>query len=394
MKGIDQYLNDSDFITWVLNPNPDLNAYWEDYMVENPDEMANIDQARKIASKFSTEAHLLHREEKQELLAGIISEIDSHQGTSHRSFYLIGLKYAAILLGFISIGLYVTSRYNQNDSDFDVFVAQQVDFGKESKLVRMDGETIILKEDHSRLEYSDKGQLRIDKDQEGNVSVAPHQRTLNQLLVPYGKTAEVLLADGTKVYLNAGSRLAYPSVFTGDSREVFLTGEAYFEVTHDESQPFTVRIKDLLVKDLGTKFNVSAYDHDLRIETTLIEGKVAVQKTKSTVFTKDTELRPGQMYAYRKDTQEAELSEVAALDYILWVKGVMKFESEALGTVLNKLERYYNIKFRLGEQQYRGIRISGKLQLKEDVNEVVELVARTAAMRVEHTGGNRYTIYK
>src|SRR5690606_14480825 len=95
---------------------------------------------------------------------------------------------------------------------------------------------------------------------------------MNEVIIPYGKKSELLLADGTKVWLNAGSRLAFPSRFTRNTREVFLEGEACFQVAKNEEQLFIVKAGNLDVKVLGTHFNVSAYPADATIETVLLEG--------------------------------------------------------------------------------------------------------------------------
>ncbi|WP_025763081.1 FecR family protein [Dyadobacter tibetensis] len=394
MNGIDKYLNDNDFIKWIVEPNPELNAYWQDFILNHPEEKENLEGARKVVTKLGSISTPLSSHEKEALLSNILSEINHSKKPFNLRWLYTGLKYAAIIFIIFSVGILYTSRSKEGGGDFEEFAAQEVEFGSESKLVGVDGETIILKQDHSKLVYSDKGELILDEDASENAPPSKVEKALNQLLVPFGKTAELSLSDGTKVFLNAGSRLAYPTVFSGDSREVFLIGEAYFEVEHDTDQPFLVRVKDLLVKDLGTKFNVSAYDHDENIRTTLIEGKVAVKKTSASPFEKYKDLVPGQMYAYHKETQIDELLVVNATDQILWVSGIMKFESEKLGTVLAKLERYYNIRFQLKEQQFKSIRISGKLRLKEDVNEIVRIVAKTASLEVEPLQGGQYILYK
>ena len=107
---------------------------------------------------------------------------------------------------------------------------------------------------------------------------------MNQVVVPFGKKSSIELADGTKVWLNAGSRMAFPDRFTGSRREIFLEGEAFFNVTPDKSMPFYVKTKEVVIRVLGTKFNVSAYEADNEVVTVLVEGTVSMRENKGSTF--------------------------------------------------------------------------------------------------------------
>jgi len=214
------------------------------------------------------------------------------------------------------------------------------------------------------------------------------------LIIPYGKTSEVLLPDGTKVFLNAGSRLVYPENFTGKTREVFLVGEAFFDVKHDKSHPFIVQIDDLRIKVLGTRFNVSAYQTDNVVETVLAEGKVSMEQNNAGLFDKATELMPNQLASFDRTTKETDVKTVDTDNYILWTEGLLKFESTDLSRITKRLERYYNIRFHFSEPLLGGLRISGKLQLEEDRDEVCERVARAASVKIVKKGEDLYEIVR
>jgi ferric-dicitrate binding protein FerR (iron transport regulator) len=219
-------------------------------------------------------------------------------------------------------------------------------------------------------------------------------QALNQLIIPYGRTSEVILPDGTKVILNAGSRLAYPDVFAGTSREIYLNGEAYFEVKHDSKRPFVVQVNDLRIKDLGTRFNVSAYSSDARIETVLTEGKVSIKQNNSGLFNLATELVPGQLASFNKQSGQISIKKVDVDDYVMWTQGLMRFETVDLSQIIKKLERYYNIRFEYNDPMLGTVRISGKLELKEDKKEVLERIARTASVKIIENGDGSYEILK
>ena len=214
------------------------------------------------------------------------------------------------------------------------------------------------------------------------------------MIIPYGKTSELFLPDGTKVFLNAGSRLVYPENFTGKSREVFLSGEAFFDVKHDKQHPFIVQTEDFRVKVLGTRFNVSAYPTDNIVETVLAEGKVNMEKNNAGMFDKAIELAPNQMASFNRTTNETNVKSVDTDNYILWTEGLLKFESTDLSRITKRLERYYNIRFQYGEPLLGGLRISGKLQLKDDIDEVCERVARAASVKIVKKGENLYEIVR
>ena len=142
--------------------------------------------------------------------------------------------------------------------------------------------------------------------------------------------SQLVLADGTKVWLNAGSRMAFPSEFTGTQRTVFLEGEAYFEVAHIDAQPFVVNVKEIAVKVLGTRFNITAYTADPTIETILLEGKVSLSgKTPDTSTKTETILEVNQLAVYSKSNRLFEVEEIEDSElYTAWIKGLFHFSQK------------------------------------------------------------------
>ena len=167
----------------------------------------------------------------------------------------------------------------------------------------------------------------------------------NTLIVPYGKRFRVVLADGTRVDLNAGSSLKYPVDFMiGKNREVFLQGEAFFDVAKDENHPFIVNAEELNIRVLGTKFNVSAYQEDLNINTVLVEGSVGLFKKGESFSAENSSLlEPGFKGAYHKTKQDMSLEEVNTSIYTGWVDGKMIFNHMYFKDILKTLERHYNV---------------------------------------------------
>jgi ferric-dicitrate binding protein FerR (iron transport regulator) len=205
---------------------------------------------------------------------------------------------------------------------------------------------------------------------------------MNQLIIPYGKTSEVILSDGTTVFLNAGSRLIYPESFTGKTREVFLSGEAFFDVKKDANRPFIVQLDVFRVKVFGTRFNVSAYPTDNIVETVLAEGRVSMFKNNARLLDKPIELIPNQLASFDRTTKETSLKTVNTDNYILWTTGVLKFESADLQRIVQRLERYYNIRIEINDSDLGSLHISGKLELKNDPDEICDRVGRAASVKI------------
>ncbi len=181
----------------------------------------------------------------------------------------------------------------------------------------------------------------------------------NTLTIPYGKTFEVQLSDGTIVHMNSGTSLKYPVQFLkNQSRKVYLTGEAYFEVAKDKAHPFTVNTQELDVEVLGTKFNINTYSDDVITDVVLVEGKVSLYKDKKTTENQ-VYLTPGLKGTNIKGQSTITTEEVNTDYYTAWVKGSLVFKNAPFSEIIKKLERHYNVTFinknkMLGKEIFNG----------------------------------------
>ncbi|MCT4646686.1 MAG: DUF4974 domain-containing protein [Carboxylicivirga sp.] len=172
-----------------------------------------------------------------------------------------------------------------------------------------------------------------------------------EIITPIGSRSVVQLSDGTKVYLNHSSKIKYPKVFTGDSREITLEGEGYFDVAHNPDLPFIVKTGKLNVKALGTEFNVRAYLDDDIIATTLVEGKVVVEKNESRMNIEPLGIMvPGQHISYNLNSGEVISTRVEVDKYISWKNGRLVFDNETLEEVAERLGRIYNVDFYIADE--------------------------------------------
>jgi len=163
--------------------------------------------------------------------------------------------------------------------------------------------------------------------------------------VPNGRTQQLFLEDSTSVTINAGTTLIYPRHFSKDKRNVFLIGEANFDVTKDAKRPFTVETQSLNVTALGTKFDVQAYSDARTVSTTLEEGRTQVEIVEPGAKTTGMKylMTPNQNLTYNRGTGEVALTEVNASRRLSWEKGNLIFEGDDFKTIMQALERKYNV---------------------------------------------------
>lgn len=192
----------------------------------------------------------------------------------------------------------------------------------------------------------------------------------NTLFVPPGGEFSLQLSDGTNVWLNAGSMLKYPVVFTGNLREVEMEGEAYFDVKHDEHKPFIVRINGLDVRVLGTSFNISGYDD--QVVTTLISGKIGLSNGQNNV-----KLLPGEQAILEAGQTNFQIRKVNAANYALWKEGVFWFENADLETIMDNLARWYDVEVFYMNPEVKHLRFSMEMKRYEDINTVLRKIGYT-----------------
>lgn len=165
--------------------------------------------------------------------------------------------------------------------------------------------------------------------------------TYNTLTTQRGRQFQLLLADGTKAWLNAASSIRFPTAFTGNERKVVITGEVYFEVAKNAAKPFIVTANNTEVKVLGTHFNINAYTDENVVSTTLLEGRVSVQSTM--VSNKPSILQPGQQAQASAAGSIAVVNSVNVDEVMAWKNGYFQFEKAGIQTVMRQIARWYDV---------------------------------------------------
>lgn len=192
---------------------------------------------------------------------------------------------------------------------------------------------------------------------------------MQTLIVPAGQRAEITLADGTKVWLNAKTILTFPNQFAGDEREVRLNGEAFFDVVSDKTNPFIVKTGRYDIKVWGTKFNLMAYSGNGIFETSLLEGSVEVLEPGSS---KGIMIRPDERI-FLKDNHLV-VSPINHVNHFLWKEGIISFEDESFPDLVEKLELYFDMKIEVKNDEILKYRCTGKFRTKDGLEHILKVL--------------------
>ena len=194
------------------------------------------------------------------------------------------------------------------------------------------------------------GYLTIQNRQKGNSSEEVMMQTVTSR---QGMVTQFELVDGTKVWLNSGSELQFPNHFASNRREVVLKGEAFFEVTKNEKQPFRVNAGELKVDVLGTSFDVVSFENDNRSEVILVTGKVALSYDNGQWKKEYGSILPGQRAVYEKENQKVISEEVKVDKYVAWRDGNLIFRDDNMEDVVKRLSRWFNVEITINDPEIK-----------------------------------------
>ncbi|TMU56105.1 FecR family protein [Flagellimonas algicola] len=403
MEDLTKYLDDEKFVDWIAHPTTEKDAYWANFIKENPEEESKIRILKEYLGTLQASNEKLSQNQKQKILDQLY--VRTGLGNSRRSpIYLNFLKYAAVFVILIGTVIYLsTGKTNGEKPNMESLLQVSIDSAIDTRLILENDQEIAIDQKRSVINYSGSNNLVINK--KDTLDIRNGDTTddlqMNQLIVPYGKHSRITLADGSIVHVNSGSRLVFPKVFKGNSREVYLDGEAFFEVESDANKPFTVKVlkdDDFSVTAVGTKFNVNSYSNNDRVTTVLTEGEVFLtNETKNKLFGKGrkTTMKPGELTEWNVSAKAVQRQmRVDTEIYISWIRGLLIFKGEPLQDVVRRLETYYNINIELGENVDQQFKLTGKLDLNDSIEETMENLAVSASANFEKNGIKGYLITK
>ncbi len=293
---------------------------------------------------------------------------------------------ASSLLFFIGIGtmLYIKNQVTTSFSTIQEHAnALHIDFSTTDniKLILNNEQEVPINKNNAEISYSKSGETISIKDDKSIKQVSEHKTQLsyNTIIVPYGKQSKISLSDGSEIWLNSGTKLTYPVVFNTKKREVYLEGEAIFEVTHNKLKPFHVVTSDYEVKVLGTIFNVSSYPDDDNTTTALESGSVEIQ-IPSPINTNNnlTKITPGTLATLVKDKNQLTTKKVNISKYMSWRDGVFTFENDNLSQILKKVSRHYKVVISIENKNLEIRTFSGTLDMSDKLEQVLDILKKTA----------------
>jgi ferric-dicitrate binding protein FerR (iron transport regulator) len=309
-----------------------------------------------------------------------------------RKIIYMGLRVAAVVAVMIlSYGL--LQYFSGNSAKLQKFAETTLTKGDESVITLSDGTEHVIGSNDAFIDYkNDNNKIVVEESTEEKIVLDKKAKNkknqLNQVYVPYGKQQRLMLSDGTLVYLNSGSKLVYPANFGDGKREVFLSGEGYFEVQKDEHHPFIVQTNSIDIQVLGTKFNVSSYDDEKVAHAILVEGSVKVLKDKNIFITDEYYLHPNEGFFFSHETKDATVKNVDTDHFTSWKNGIFQFNELTFNEVIQKVKKYYNRNIEIENNSYSNTLITGKLYLNNDIRLVIESLSRTVeASYVENENG-------
>lgn len=299
------------------------------------------------------------------------------------------LGYVAMFAIVLSIGIVFftnkpqtapISKVNVNDYDQPTLLLENGETIKlnEGSFARQQKHITIKNDAEKKLVYETKNKIAENKIQN------------NHIIIPKGKTYQLILSDGTHIHLNSESELIYPTLFTGNKREVTLIGEAFFEVAKDKEKPFIVKANEMEINVLGTTFNVCSYAKDKTISTTLIEGSVSVRANQG-----DTQIiKPSEQFTYNKENDRTNIRTVDTELYTSWIDGKYIFKHATLDEIINKLQLWYDFTVVYQDECLKNNRYSLIAEKDIDLDKLLEVISYTSEVKLERTGTNTINIKK
>lgn len=383
LKNVSYFLNSPQFVEWRLYPSAELEEYWSLYIEQYPEQKEILNQAIK---KFEEVVHLspsaLSEKKKSNLYERISASVESVENKKGRKkiYYYLLASVAIVAILLLTIPF---NKFMVETEDYQALVIEELP----SENIRLVvGDQVVEFDSNTTFEVSEKNGISTSNKEGSNVLFAEQKKEVrNTIIVPHGKQSVLVLADGTKLWLNAGTQVTFPTEFVGNRREINVVGEIYADVVSNPAKPFVVHTTNTSVQVHGTTFNVSDYGKDGYTEVVLVEGKVEVKSGEESVFLEPRDL-------YRKDmTGTAITHNVDLSHYISWKESLLVVHQKNVYDLFKYLERYYNVKFDNIEVVKKTKRTcTGKLFLSENLDDTMKALSVLAKIEYEQNGKTIY----
>ena len=346
------------------------------WMEEDPANEIYFNQLKKAWNLMSGPFPSKEREEKE--LCRYVEYIHAKH-KRHRLYRVY--KYAAILILPLLVSIYWLQKEQTAENASSMAVGMKIEPGEcKATLTTATGNVISLIPT-KQVDIQIDERIKVTNGETGIVynetKSAKTELQYNILHTPRGGEYTVTLSDGSRVYLNASSKMKYPVAFDDQKREVYLSGEAYFEVAKDTNCPFYVITDAMRVKVYGTEFSVNTYGPQ-GVQTVLVSGKVGVQGKNSK---EEYIMKPSQLAEFSNDGQFKGIREVNPLVYTAWKDGYFVFEEASLEEILERLSRWYNVDVFFSSEKVKAYHFTGYMEKYEDVEVILRAINKMVNVR-------------
>lgn len=385
-----EIFDDESFINWVKGEKVEK---WDNFLIENPDKREDILKAKEILlTIFEVNNTKKINEIEKEKLWNRIKDSIKEKDSIIKNIRKIAAIFIP-LVTIISLTFYIYNISSNNKIKKEIkYSAKNVYTNHYNKIILITSDNLHeqINKTNSIIIYNNNGETNINREKILKQNVENKKTQFNKIIVPYGKRSEIIFSEGSRIFLNSGSYAVYPINFNSKKREVYIEGEAYFEVKHYENWPFIVKTKNIEIEVLGTTFNVSSYADEKEIKVVLVEGKVQAKVG----LIKKYQLKPGDLLIYNHPDKNITIKNVDVIEYISWKDGWMLCKNENLSNILKRLSRYYNVQFEYSEEDINTLRLTGKLDLKENIMKVLETLNKAIPITFFKVEENKIAIIK
>lgn len=361
-------LRDHSFVLWCMTPTDELNSKWEYWLEKHPEEQKAADQARTILKSVRLNDYSIPADRSVQVWERLDSELQRRRRKHHLQVFRYAVAVCVAVLFLSVTAFWLSDKKIDSSSELIAETEHTIDSTHTEVTLILDNCESVKVEDNALIAYDTDITVKGKQDQKTIIKnigdKGEKKTTMNTLVVPKGRRSALLLADGSKVWVNSGSVLRFPSQFDTNQRTIEVKGEIYIEVVKSNT-PFYVKTEDFTVNVLGTKFNISAYPDDLAGTVVLVEGSVMVQSKSE----EKSRLNPGRKLTL--EGSKSRIEEVDIYDYISWKDGLLQFRGETMGNILMRLSRYYNVPIKCAPAIARRCS-SGKLVLFDTVEQVMD----------------------
>ena len=322
----------------------------------------------RLVTYFRVQEDASSQQEMNELWCRIDRSIDARR-SKRRMMVWSSMSAAALLAGCIWLGV---GYYWEQQPNLSVVAARMMDKVVETDEIQLivAPERALQVKDRSTVIYQQDGVIQVDEDEVEKAGMSDNP--YDQIIVPKGRFGRLILADGSELYINSGTKVVYPKHFEKNRREIFVDGEIYIDVRRDKTAPFVVKTAHFDVEVLGTAFDVKAYSNEAETgEIVLLRGMVNVKSNSGA----EAKLTPDNKAVV--PAEGAIYTEVVdAADYILWTRGILPLNNGTVGDIVDDLSRYYDVEI-ICDEDVRNIRIAGKIDLLHGVEEALRNLSLT-----------------